>query len=79
MGVAHQVLGQCLALFVCSTDKVPPITWKEIVLHLKNEVGNNFIPPLMFDIKMPGFPRLANGKIDRDFLKRNHHSFDRLK
>jgi len=78
LGVKHSILGQCLALFISSSqDKAVP-KWAVIVKELQSLIEGRFIPALMYDIAKSSLPRLENGKIDRSYLKNNHHLFERI-
>lgn len=78
LGVPHPLLGQCLALFICSSSTRRPPAWSEIVSHLRETIGNKHIPAVMCMLGEETLPRLANGKLDRSYLKNNYPSFERL-
>ena len=78
LGVKHPMLGQCLALFISSPENKKIPKWAVIVKELQSLIEGRFVPALMYDIAMPSLPRLENGKIDRSYLKNNHHHFERI-
>jgi len=78
LGVKHPILGQCLALFISSSENKKIPKWAVIVKELQSLIEGRFVPALMYDIAMPSLPRLENGKIDRSYLKNNHHHFERI-
>jgi acyl-coenzyme A synthetase/AMP-(fatty) acid ligase len=75
--VTHHLLGRCLALFVTQPPSESLPTRAAIIECLRRNLPNRFIPPLAYT--MPGaLPRLANGKLDRQFLAKEHAQFQRL-
>jgi acyl-CoA synthetase (AMP-forming)/AMP-acid ligase II len=77
LAVEHRLLGQCPALFVAMTGFSPAPTWSDIVGHLRQRLPTRFIPSLMYAVEGK-LPRLANGKLDRLRLARDHEHLPRL-
>ncbi len=74
--VDHPLVGQCPALFLAESSHEKPLRRTDIILHLKGRLPSQFIP--VYYYLVGSFPRLANGKLDKQTLTRDRTKYDRL-
>lgn len=73
--VSHNVMGSCCALFVATGNRELKVSLREIVLAIREKLTSNCIP--VYSYKLESLPCLDNGKLDKQFLIKNHDSFER--
>jgi acyl-CoA synthetase (AMP-forming)/AMP-acid ligase II len=73
--VEHKTMGSCCALFIENTNacSIPPL--REIISIIKNNLPSNCIPVHSYILDI--FPQLANGKLDKQLLIKNHQTYKR--
>lgn len=75
--VKHNTMGTCCALFVAKDKDLIAIKLRDIVTLIRASLPSNCVP--VYSYLVDELPRLGNGKIDKQYLIKNHSSYQRYR